>query len=81
MSRKKTATSPVERQSCKSPVTGGPGDVAYPLQVPDAERDVESEKICSTTGFNRGNDHDVPLQRANVVVDENWLALRYSQGE
>ena len=57
------------------------GDVADPLQVPAADRDVELKQISDTTGFNRGNDHDVPLRRVDVVVDENRLALRYSHGE
>ena len=57
------------------------GDVANPFQVPAADRDVELKQICYDTGFDRGNDHDVPQRRVNVVVDENWLALRDSHGE
>jgi hypothetical protein len=55
------------------------GDVANPLEITAAERDVETKQIYRSIGLNRENVQSVRIRR--VVVDENRLALRYSHRE
>jgi hypothetical protein len=68
-----------EIRRCDEAMAGG--NVANPLQIPTSARNGKGEDVNAVVGSVKEKCMNKITGVCKIVVDEDWLALRDSQGE